>query len=123
MLGVQSKNKEVGVKCSFEITDDMPIDVVIDALHDLIANCHFTDWKQLTAHPESDEAQGWGSSSIISVHREGSRYGKIGEFYDSCNLFLAVNAVRALPVLLQYISTLQIRLIEAERGGSNAEAK
>ena len=105
------------MKCLFEITDDMPIEAVIDTLQDLLAECPYIDWRQSIAHPESDEAQGWGSGSIISNANEDARYGKIGEFYDSCNLFLAVNAVRALPDLLRYISDLQIELLTLRRDG------
>ena len=105
------------MKCLFEIRDGMPIEEVIDTLQDLLAECPFTDWRQSIAHPESDEAQGWGSGSVISNAEGGARYGKIGEFYDSCNLFLAVNAVRALPYLLRYISDLQIELLALREGG------
>ena len=99
------------MKCLFEISDDMPIEAVIDTLQDLLAECPYIDWKQSIAHPEFDEAQGWGSSSIIARMFGCEKHTKLGEIGDSCNLFLAVNAVRALPYLLRYISDLQIELL------------
>jgi hypothetical protein len=105
------------MKCLFEIRDDMPIESVIDSLQDLLAECPYIDWRQAIAHPESDEAQGWGSSTIISRGKDDARYGKIGYFGDSCNLFLAVNAVRALPRLLRHISGLQMELLSLREDG------
>ena len=105
------------MKCLFEIADDMPIESVIDSLQDLLSECPYIDWKQATSHPESHEAQSWGSSSIIARTLGCEKHTKLGELGDSCSLFLAVNAVRALPKLLRHISGLQIELLSLREAG------
>jgi hypothetical protein len=99
------------MKCLFEIADDMPINEVLETIQDLLIDrCSF-DWRQANTHPESDEACTWGSGNVIG-HADGSRkYSKVAEFYESKDMMLAVNAVRSLPILLRYISELQIAVM------------
>jgi hypothetical protein len=98
------------MKCLFEITDDMEISEVLATLQDLLMNqCSF-DWRQANTHPESFEAVTWGSGNVIGRSEGSQEYHKLAEFYDSPDMILAINAVRALPVLMKYISTMQIQV-------------
>jgi hypothetical protein len=95
------------MKCLFEISDDMPINEVLETIQDLLIGRYSFDWRQAVAHPESDEAYTWGSGNVIGRAFGSQKHSKIAEFYESKDMMLAVNAVRSLPILLRHISDLQ----------------
>jgi hypothetical protein len=99
------------MKCLFEISDDMPISEVLATVQDLLINQYSFDWRQANTHPESFEASTWGSGNVIGRSEGSQKYRKLAEFYDSPDMMLAINAVRALPILMGYISTLQIQVV------------
>jgi hypothetical protein len=103
------------MKCLFEITEDMDINDVLATLQDLLINQYSFDWRQANTHPESFEACTWGSGNVIGRSKGSQKYRKLAEFYDSPDMMLAINAVRALPILMRYISTLQIQVICGNR--------
>jgi hypothetical protein len=73
-------------------------------------NQYSFDWRQANTHSESFEAVTWGSGSVIGRSKGSQKYHKLAEFYDSPDMMLAINAVRALHILMSYISTLQLQI-------------
>ena len=92
------------------------IQKILDFCEKAASRKDFVEWMQAVSHPESNEFQTWGSGSIIAKNPETEKFSKIGEFYDSCNLELALNAVNSIPELLLYVSQLQLEIIALKSG-------
>ena len=94
----------------FRIPKNASIQRRMTMLMEMLLENQLTDWRQAPCHPESFEAETWGSGNIVATSTNSERFGRMeffATFGDSPPMILTINALNSIEPLIKHIIELQ----------------